>query len=104
MRSRSPRSVLTASCKVSPTRSARFHDHLSMNDWRGAASATTLAGVLQLRGHDGYLADSGIGRRFGGQSFTAEELRGDKPDEFELAIDLPGPFGRIPITWHRKRP
>lgn len=35
-------------------------------------------------------------------SFSAKELRGDKASDYELTIDLPGPFGRIPITWRRK--
>jgi hypothetical protein len=37
-------------------------------------------------------------------SFSVEELRGDKPSEYELSVDLPGPFGRIPVTWRRRRP
>jgi len=37
-------------------------------------------------------------------AFSTEELRGAKPSDYELSIELPlpFPFGRIPITWRRR--
>lgn len=35
-------------------------------------------------------------------SFSTDELRGDKPADYELSIELPFPLAHIPITWRRR--
>lgn len=37
-------------------------------------------------------------------SFRVQELRGDRPADFEMRVELPLPFlGSMPVTWTRRK-